>query len=224
MGANAIISYDGTPNDDDALVLGKMLAQAGFGWRSPMCAIPVSLTRAAKRWPSMTPTNGWSEARRRWEMPKSPATSSSVPRPELAWGSSPRARERRWSCSVRTTGRHPVTWSPARPLSTSSTVARSRSRSRPPVCVRSSTARSPRSPCLSPARGTMSPARPRRALAAKLGATVHESRAEPVDLIVVGSQPDAPAGHVVIGGDVRNELDSARSSVLVLAAGVPLLP
>ena len=25
-----IISYDGTPNDDDALVLGKMLAQAGF--------------------------------------------------------------------------------------------------------------------------------------------------------------------------------------------------
>jgi hypothetical protein len=28
----------------------------------------------------------------------------------------------------------------------------------------------------------------------------------------------------VIGGDVRNELNSARSSVLVLAAGVPLLP
>jgi hypothetical protein len=63
-----------------------------------------------------------------------------------------------------------------------------------------------------------------RPLAAKLGATVRESRAEPVDLIVVGSQPDAPAGRVVIGGDVRNELNSARSSVLVLAAGVPLLP
>jgi NAD-dependent DNA ligase len=31
------------------------------------------------------------------------------------------------------------------------------------------------------------------ALAANLGATVRESRAEPVDLIVVGSQPDAPA-------------------------------
>ena len=63
-----------------------------------------------------------------------------------------------------------------------------------------------------------------RALAAKLGATVRESSAEPVDLIVVGSQPGAPDGHVVIGGDVRNELSSARSSVLVLAAGVPLLP
>jgi hypothetical protein len=30
VGANVIISYDGTPNDDDALALGKMLAQAGF--------------------------------------------------------------------------------------------------------------------------------------------------------------------------------------------------
>ena len=61
-------------------------------------------------------------------------------------------------------------------------------------------------------------------LAAKLGATLGESSAEPVDLIVVGPQPDAPAGHVVIGGDMRNELNSARSSVLVLAGGVPLLP
>jgi len=30
MGASLIISYDGTPNDDDALALGKMLASAGF--------------------------------------------------------------------------------------------------------------------------------------------------------------------------------------------------
>ena len=30
MCASMIISYDGTPNDDDALALGKMLAPAGF--------------------------------------------------------------------------------------------------------------------------------------------------------------------------------------------------
>jgi hypothetical protein len=30
MSADAIISYDGTPNDDDALVLGKMLARGGL--------------------------------------------------------------------------------------------------------------------------------------------------------------------------------------------------
>jgi hypothetical protein len=29
-GASVIISYDGTPNDDDALALGKVLARAGL--------------------------------------------------------------------------------------------------------------------------------------------------------------------------------------------------
>ena len=60
-------------------------------------------------------------------------------------------------------------------------------------------------------------------LAEKLGATVAESPSGPVDLIVIGSQPDAPTGHVVIGGDVRTELNNARSSVLVLPAGSPLI-
>ena len=63
------------------------------------------------------------------------------------------------------------------------------------------------------------------------GRTCGEARCEArgvarraVDLILVGSQPDAPAGRVVVGGDVRAELDRARSSVLVVPAGAPLLP
>jgi hypothetical protein len=63
-----------------------------------------------------------------------------------------------------------------------------------------------------------------RALAERLGASVVESRSASVDLIVVGSQPSATDGHVVVGGDVRSELGSARSSVLVLPAGVAVLP
>jgi NAD-dependent DNA ligase len=63
-----------------------------------------------------------------------------------------------------------------------------------------------------------------QALAAKLGATVAESPGEPVDLIVVGSAPGAPSGRLVVGGDVRSELSSARSSVLVLPADTPLIP
>ena len=62
-----------------------------------------------------------------------------------------------------------------------------------------------------------------QALAAKLGARVEESRAEPVDLIVVGSAPGATDGHIVVGGDVRSELSRARSSVIVLPAGAPAL-
>jgi hypothetical protein len=62
------------------------------------------------------------------------------------------------------------------------------------------------------------------ALAEKLGATLADRRSERVDLIVAGSQPAASAGQVVVGGDVRWELSSARSSVLVLPAGSPVLP
>ena len=62
-----------------------------------------------------------------------------------------------------------------------------------------------------------------RALAEKLGASLIESSAEPADLIVVGSQPGATAGHIVVGGDVRSELGRARSSVLVLPADSSLL-
>jgi len=42
------------------------------------------------------------------------------------------------------------------------------------------------------------------------------------DLIVVGSQPGAPPGRIVLGGDVRSELSRARASVLVLPAETPL--
>jgi hypothetical protein len=59
------------------------------------------------------------------------------------------------------------------------------------------------------------------ALAEKLGAGVVEPGGE-VDLIVVGSAPGASPGHVAVGGDVRNELNRARSSVLILPAEKPL--
>jgi hypothetical protein len=56
------------------------------------------------------------------------------------------------------------------------------------------------------------------ALAASLGAEVVDANAGSVDLIVVGSHAGAPKGRVVVAGEVRNELNSARSSVLVLPA------
>jgi hypothetical protein len=40
---------------------------------------------------------------------------------------------------------------------------------------------------------------------------------------VVGSQPNAPEGRIVLGGDVRSELSRARASVLVLPAGPRVL-
>jgi nucleotide-binding universal stress UspA family protein len=60
------------------------------------------------------------------------------------------------------------------------------------------------------------------ALALKLGATVRAAEAADADLIVVGSQPGAPAGRVVLSGSARTMLDASRGSVLVVPSGKPL--
>ena len=59
-------------------------------------------------------------------------------------------------------------------------------------------------------------------LAQKLGATVHAPEAADADLIVVGSQPGAPAGRVVLSGSARTMLDASLGSVLVVPSGKPL--
>lgn len=59
------------------------------------------------------------------------------------------------------------------------------------------------------------------ALAARLGAEVTAGGGG-ADLIVVGSQPDAPAGRLALSGSVRALLDASRGSVLVLPSGTPL--
>jgi nucleotide-binding universal stress UspA family protein len=60
------------------------------------------------------------------------------------------------------------------------------------------------------------------ALAQKLGAKVLVAEAAHADLIVVGSQPGAPAGRVVLSGSARTMLDASRGSVLVVPSGKPL--
>ena len=59
-------------------------------------------------------------------------------------------------------------------------------------------------------------------LAQKLGATVHAAEAAAADLIVVGSQPGAPAGRGVLSGSARTMLDASLGSVLVVPSGKPL--
>jgi hypothetical protein len=60
------------------------------------------------------------------------------------------------------------------------------------------------------------------ALAEPLRATIVPANGEAVDLIVVASQPSAPAGRIALGGATRGELNAARGSVLVLASQTPL--
>jgi nucleotide-binding universal stress UspA family protein len=58
-------------------------------------------------------------------------------------------------------------------------------------------------------------------LAERLGATV--TRDEPrIDLLVVGSRSEAPEGRVMIAAQAQNEIENATAPVLVVARGVPL--
>ncbi len=48
------------------------------------------------------------------------------------------------------------------------------------------------------------------------------ARADGVDLLLIGSRAEAPAGQVMVSSRARNEIASATAPVLVLARGVPL--
>jgi nucleotide-binding universal stress UspA family protein len=59
-------------------------------------------------------------------------------------------------------------------------------------------------------------------LAARLGAKVIDG-GRGVDLLVVGSRPEARDGRVMITAQAHNAIEEARSPVLVVARGVPLI-
>lgn len=224
MGTNVIISYDGTPNDDDALALGKMLARAGF-------ALALAYVRHSREFDPRREEVAQHDAEQRLERGAAMLGGMEIARRVVigaSTGDSLGHLAEREGASVvvfgsdyRTAPGHVEPGTSAQHLldggSVAVAIAAAGLRTRLDGAI-GSIAVPLAGPTNDVARETAS------ALAAKLGATVRESRAEPVDLIVVGSRPGAPAGRVVIGGDVRNELNSARSSVLVLAGGVPLLP
>jgi nucleotide-binding universal stress UspA family protein len=60
-----------------------------------------------------------------------------------------------------------------------------------------------------------------RSLAERLGATLSRDERH-VDLLVVGSRSEAPEGRVMLSAQTQNEIENATFPVLVLARGVPL--
>jgi hypothetical protein len=219
-----IISYDGTANDDDALALGKMLTPAGF---TPVLAY----VRHAQEFDPGREGLAAHDAQQRLERGAALLGDPGSKR-EVLFGASTGeglgqlAQKAGASLVVfgsdyRTPPGRSEPGTSAQHLldggavSVAVAAAGLRTRLNDPIKLISVPVAGPRS---EDARQTAS------ALAEKLGAKLEESSAGPVDLIVVGSQPDAPEGRVVVGGDVRTELDRARSSVLVVPAGAPLLP
>jgi nucleotide-binding universal stress UspA family protein len=217
MTADLIISYDGTPNDDDALALGKLLAQTGS-------AVALAYVRHSKEFDPKREQVAQHDAEQRLERGAalfgSPVAQHVVVGPstgevlgELAqregasiivFGSeyrTPLGRAEPGTSAQRLLEGGPI----------SIAIASAGLRAQAASAIQS-IAVPFAGPINDDARATAA------ALAAKLGATVVDANAGSIDLIVVGSQAGAPKGRVVVAGEVRNELNSARSSVLVLPA------
>ncbi|MGO9750805.1 MAG: universal stress protein [Solirubrobacteraceae bacterium] len=223
MSADVIISYDGTPNDDDALALGRMLARAG-------ATLALAYVRHSREFDPRREALAQHDADKRLEHGAALLDDPDIPR-HVTVGASTGTSLGQLAASegaslivfgsdYRTPPGHADPGASAQHLLEGGAVA---------VAIAAAGLRTNHDGAIKsiavPIAGPQNDVarETARALAAKLGATLAESRVDPVDMIVVGSQPDAPAGRIVLGGDVRSELNGARSSVIVLPAGVPLL-
>lgn len=217
MTADLIISYDGTPNDDDALALGRLLAQTGS-------SVALAYVRHAHEFDPRREQLAQYDAEQRLERGASligiPVTRHVVV--GAATGAMLGELAKQQGCSIIVFGsdyRTPVgraePGTSAQRLLDGGTVAIAVAaaglRARPDAAIRA-IAVPFAGPVNDDARATAA------ALARRLGAELVDAGSPELDLIVVGSQQGAPRGRVVVAGEVRNELSSARSSVLVLPA------
>jgi nucleotide-binding universal stress UspA family protein len=223
MSAKIIISYDGTPNDDDALALGKMLARGG----GPLA---LAYVRHIREFDARREELAQHDAEQRLERGVALVGDAEVMRHVVVGASTGEGLEQLahteeaslivFGSDYRTSPGHAEPGNTAQHLLDGGSVA---------IAVAAAGLRTNIDGAIGsiavPVAGPHNDAarETARALAEKLGATVVDPGAEQVDLIVVGSKPGAPAGRVVLGGEERNELSRARSSVLVLPGGAPLL-
>jgi nucleotide-binding universal stress UspA family protein len=225
MSAKAIISYDGTLNDDDAVALGRMLSPAGF-------TLELAYVRHSHEFDPDREEVAQHDAEERLARGAAMLGDAAVAR-HVVVGASTGAvlaelaeRERAsliiFGSDYRTAPGHIEPGTSVQQLldggSVAVGVAAAGLRTRTDAAIKL-IAVPLAGPTNDVARDTA------RSIADKLGATVVDSPSpsDPVDLIVIGSQPGAASGHIAVGGDVRSELNNARASALVLPAGVPIL-
>ena len=217
MTADLIISYDGTPYDDDALALGKLLAQTGS-------SVALAYVRHSKEFDPKREELAQYDAEQRLERGAEligiPVTKHVVVGGGTGEGLGGLAEELGASIIVfgsdyRTPlGRAEPGTSAQRLLeggSAAIAVAAAGLRAKTDGALRS-IAVPFAGPVNDDARATAG------TLAGITGAEVVDANSSGIDLIVVGSREGAPKGRVLVEGEVRNELNSARSSVLVLPA------
>lgn len=219
MSSDLIVSYDGTPNDDDALALGRLLARTG-------ATLSLAYIRHYREFDPRREELAQHDAERRLEQGALWLEAPDVPRHVVFSGSTGEGLEQLaeaeqasvivFGSDYRTPPGRAEPGTTAQRLleggSAAIAVAAAGLRTRTDAGIET----------IAVADGGDTTVRETAdALAAKLGAEIVEL-GPPVDLIVVGSQPGASSGRITLSGSTRTLLNTARGSVLVLPAGVAI--
>jgi nucleotide-binding universal stress UspA family protein len=221
MGADIIVSYDGTPNDDDALALGRALASGG-------ARLALAYVRHAREFDPRREVLADHDAQRRLESGAQLLGQADIPRHVVLSASTEDGLEQLavsegaqvivFGSDYRTAPGRAEPGNTAQrlleggPVAIAIAAAGLRTRMDEPI---SSIAASTRD-------SDPDVRRTVEALALRFDATVTTVDREPADLIVVGSQAGAPPGRIAVAGTTRAVLNSASGSVLVLARERPV--
>ena len=220
MSSELIVSYDGTPNDDDALALGRLLAKTGAG-------LSLAYIRHSREFDPRREELAQHDAERRLEQGAAWLGDPDVPEHVVFSGSTGEGLERLaeseqasvivFGSDYRTPPGRAEPGTSAQRLLEGGSVA---------IAVAAAGLRSLgdagiSSIAVSTVDGDTAAQATAEALAAKLGASVVDLDGGDVDLIVVGSQPSA-SSRITLSGSTRTILNAARGSVLVVPSGEPL--
>jgi nucleotide-binding universal stress UspA family protein len=221
MSTKVIVSYDGTSNDDDALALGKLLADAG-------ATIALAYVRHSHEFDPRREQVASHDAQRRLEqgaawlgdpnVPLHVVVSASTGEGLAALAENEGASLIVFGSDYRTPPGHAEPGTSAQHLLEGGPVAVAVA----PAGLRTETGAAIRSIGVVGSDDDDAARRTAEALAERTGGTVVAKADEPVDLIVVGSQTGGLNGRIALGGAARSMLNAARASFLVLPHGAAI--
>jgi nucleotide-binding universal stress UspA family protein len=221
VSTDLIVSYDGTPNDDDALALGKLLARSG-------ATLALAYIRHSREFDPRREELAQHDAERRLEQGAAWLGDPQIPKHVVLSGSTGEGLEQLaeteqasvivFGSDYRTPPGHAEPGTSAQRLLEGGGVA---------IAVAAAGLRSfgdPGIASIAVAAGDGDPAAQQTAdaLAGKLGAKIVELGRPTTDLIVVGSQPNASPRRITLSGASRTMLNAARGSVLVIPSAAPV--
>jgi nucleotide-binding universal stress UspA family protein len=221
VSSDLIVSYDGTPNDDDALALGRLLALTG-------ATLSLAYIRHSREFDPRREELAQHDAERRLEQGVAWLGDPAIPKHVVFSGSTGEGLEQLaaaerasvivFGSDYRTPPGRAEPGTTAQQLLEGGSVA---------IAIAAAGLRSLgdaeiSSIAVSSVNGDTAAARTADALAAKLGASIVQLGAPEIDLIVVGSQPNASSRRITLSGATRTVLNSARGSVLVLPSRTPI--